>query len=100
MVYFYSKLLDLIIYFAILFHTMEAVSLDQFQHTLKIVGKTCRTNYNVPEGNSEVNRIRSNYLNCFFHLADVLQKVRNGDYIDDPAVKVNGIEFTQCAKTI
>lgn len=99
MVYFYPKLFDSIIYLAILFHAMEAVSLDEFQHTLKIVGKTCRTHTNVPEGTNNVNKTRSNHVNCFlfhFHYADVLQKVRNGDYVDDPAVKVNGMEFNQC----
>lgn len=94
MAFTHFKLFNLVVVLAIFIHSLEAVTLQEFQHTLKIVAKTCQTTTKVPEGNEAITAwvskkiIRLRF--AFFFFVDLLQKVRGGDYIDDQGVKVIG----------
>lgn len=90
---FHFKLFNLFVILAIFCGSLGAVTLQEFQHTLKIVAKTCQTTTKVPEGTKAIldctDLGSSNSVECYLlFFADLLQKVRDGDYIDDQGVKV------------
>lgn len=98
MAFSHLKIFNLFAFLAIVINSLDAVSLDEFQHTLKIVRKTCQTRTKITEGKlTELNhpidhpsKIKFNFLVS----TDLLQRVRSGDFVNDPTAKVSSSFYT------